>query len=79
MKKCNYCEVEMPDDDLRPYGENASLICFPCMTADPARVREAERQFNAQMDAILGPVAIGSSAGPIPIRHAIGEGPGEDS
>ncbi len=55
-------------DEIRPYGPNASWICFDCMIASPEREADAKRQFGAQLDA-CGDVAVidGSSAGPYPL------------
>jgi hypothetical protein len=32
MRTCSLCRKPA---ELRPYGLNAALICFPCMKADP--------------------------------------------
>lgn len=65
--KCYYCDAT---GDLRPYGPNGSMVCFPCATATPEREAEAERNFISQLNA-CGSVAIidGSGAGPYPAEH----------
>lgn len=65
--KC--CDCNQPGD-LRPYGPNASMICFPCMSTNPAREEEAERQFIAQLNA-SGQFAVldGTNTGPYPAEH----------
>lgn len=65
--KCHYCEAT---NDLRPYGPQGSMVCFPCATATPERNAEAKRNFLAQLDVSgPGPVLIGTEAGPYPAQH----------
>lgn len=72
--KCSVCQrVDDGSDDteLRPYGANGSLICFDCMTGDPAREAEAHKQFTARLDVAseeTGIAAIGSRDGPMPFK-----------
>lgn len=40
------CTVCMKIDDLRPYGKNGSLVCFPCGMKDE---EEAKRQFSLRL------------------------------
>lgn len=42
---CKTCNKE---EDCRPYGAGAAMICYDCMMASPEREKEAERQFKAQ-------------------------------
>lgn len=65
--KCHYCNKT---EDLRPYGPRGAMVCFACAMSTPERKAEAERNFQAQLDA-SGSVAVvdGSSAGPYPAKH----------
>lgn len=61
---CHYCGAD--ERETRPYGPNGAPICYPCMTADPARERAAADAFRALFD-IAGPVVlIGELNGPRP-------------
>lgn len=51
MDRCSVCNFEKRWADLRPYGKDGAPICFPCMKADQAREKEAERQFQKMLDA----------------------------
>lgn len=44
VSKCYVCQEKK---DVRPYGKDGQLICFPCMKASPERETEAENQFAA--------------------------------
>lgn len=65
---CGQSESDDPENvELRPYGEGGKPICFDCMTADPAREAEAQRQFGSAMEAAsggIGPVVIGDGGPP---------------
>ena len=57
------------DDDCRPYGKNAAMVCFDCGMKDEA---EAKRQFAAQFLAatcVSDTVVIGEETGPRPLRE----------
>ena len=65
---CRVCDRE---EDCRPYGAGGTMICYPCMTADPEREEEAKRQFIAQFRAaekVSGVVIIDGigGTGPMP-------------
>lgn len=69
---CHYCGPT--DRELRPYGPGGSTVCHPCATATPERERAAQGAYGALLEAAgsLGPVAIGTEAGPVNID--LGEG-----
>jgi len=64
-RKCYYCGTD--SKELRPYGPEGAWLCFDCMTADPAREVEAERQFKEQCAAAGSVVIIGEETGPRPL------------
>jgi hypothetical protein len=65
---CHYCGAPDTEADLRPYGPGGADVCFLCATATPEREAAAKAAFGAILDAtsVLGPVAIGTAAGPQP-------------
>ena len=65
MKACHYCNTSARA--LRPYGPNASWVCFDCATATPEREKQAESMFYNQLNAIKGPALIGTENGPTPL------------
>lgn len=68
MKSCHYCGSET--EDLRPYGPNHSYVCFKCAFATEERSQMVQNNFLSQLQAIEGPVVIGTDAGPIPLENS---------
>ncbi len=66
MSECYLCGST---EECRPYGENAQMICHPCMTSSPEREAEAHRQFEAQMNGCGSVAIIGTEAGPTPPKE----------
>lgn len=65
MKKiCAQCGNDKKE--LRPYGPNSSMICFPCMMSSRVLQKEAEKNFSMQLDACRSYALVGSEDGPIP-------------
>lgn len=62
------CQTCNKESETRPYGKNGANICFDCAFASPEVEAETERNYLVQLDAAakLGPVLIGTEAGPIP-------------
>lgn len=73
MSACHYCGAI---HDLRPYGPQHSMVCFPCATSNPERKLETQKNFAAQLDA-SGPIACidGTDVGPYPNQHHAGAKP----
>ena len=68
--RCHYCDKT---NDLRPYGEKGTMVCFSCAMETPERKAATEQNFRMQLDA-AGPVALidDTEAGPYPIKHNAG-------
>ena len=62
--KCIYCEST--EEELRPYGPNGSMVCFPCAMSTKERQEEAKYMFLTQLAACGEGAIIGTEAGPIP-------------
>ena len=67
---CHYCGCHFEQHDLRPYGPNSAMVCFPCATSTPEREKIAQEQFAMQLNG-SGPVVVldGTNAGPYPAEH----------
>jgi hypothetical protein len=69
INACAICNTT--EEELRPYGVNASYICFDCMISDKDREAEAVKQFTSQLQAAdRGPdsvIVIGEETGPRPM------------
>lgn len=65
-KVCIHCGTAK---ELRPYGPNASWICFPCAMATPERQAITEKEYMRALDAaaeVSDVILIGSEDGPQP-------------
>lgn len=68
--KCFYCSTPADGpDDLRPYGPNGALICFPCGTETPERAAQSKANMDAHMAKVFessaktgAPVLLGEGA-----------------
>lgn len=47
--KCYVCRQMKRREDLRAYGVDGQLICYPCMKSTPEREAECERQLGEAM------------------------------
>ncbi len=67
--KCYCCNRDSEQVELRPYGPNASLICFECAMSTPEKEAETERNYALQLEAALAKsnIIMLSEAGPVPV------------
>lgn len=66
MSECQYCGTT---EEIRPYGPNASYLCWDCMMADPQRQLTAMQQCEEQIRACGPNVVIGEKTGPRPLKR----------
>lgn len=59
MRTTLVCSVCQKSGDLRPYGKDGALICFPCGMKNEKRTKE---EFSKALDA-AGPVAVLTESG----------------
>lgn len=75
MKVCYQCNRKNGPGgaELRPYGPRGEWVCFDCAFATPKAQAQTEASFVQQLNAAEqadedGVAAIGTEAGPIPLR-----------
>lgn len=50
---CHFCNKEFDREDVRPYGPDRALICFPCMQETPERRAAAEEVYSSLLDELI--------------------------
>lgn len=63
------CHMCNQDEECRPYGKNAQMICYPCMTSSSESIEIAEQQFKMQLAAAGPNPVIGMEQGPFPAEN----------